>query len=464
MNKPTPRRIALATAIATLVFGGAALGSSHREAPLITENPKVDGTDLYMFRSYETGRAGYVTFLANYIPFQDPYGGPNFYLMDPDALYAIHIDNDGDARPDISHYFKFHNRNKNLTVPVNGVDVAVAVSNIGPFGDSSEQDANINVFEKYTVVTIHHGGASGAARNLSHGGTVFKKPFDNIGNKSIPNYAEYADRHITRIGLKGCAGEGRVFVGQRKEGFAVNVGEIFDLINTNPLGPRNAEPNDLRDKNVTSIALEVPISCLTDGSPIIGAWTTAYRRSGDHWRQVSRLSAPLVNEVVIGLPDKDKFNASLPVNDAQFAKYVTNPTLPILIQTLYPTVTAPTLYPRTDLVAAFLTGVPGLNQPASVRPAEMMRLNTSIAPTPTGSQRTLGVLAGDTAGFPNGRRPGDDVVDIELRVAMGALLPAADAPSGQLPFTDGAYVRATQFRSTFPYLRTPIPGSPNGAD
>ena len=175
--------------------------------------------------------------------------------------------------------------------------------------------------------------------------------------------------------------------------------------------------------------------------------------------QVSRLSSPLVNEIVIGLPDKDRFNASQPKDDAQFAKYVTNPSLPELIQALFPGVQAPNTFPRTDLVAAFLTGVPGLNQPSGVKPAEMMRLNTSIAPKSAAAQKSLGVLAGDTAGFPNGRRPGDDVVDIELRVAMGVLLTDAEAPSRSLPYTDGADVRATDFASKFPYLRTPLPGA-----
>ena len=462
MKPSTLKRATLAVAMAGLTgIAGVALGSSHREAPLITQSPKVDGTDFYMFRSYEAGRAGYVTLLANYQPLQAPYGGPNYFLMDPEALYAIHIDNDGDARADVSYFFKFFNRYKNLAVPVNGINVAVPLSNIGPFGASAAQEANRNVDESYIMVAVTEDGRYSVSRNLGTGGAVFKKPFDNIGTKSIADYATYANGHISRIGVNRCAGEGRVFVGQRKDGFAVNLGEVFDLVNTNPVGPPDGERNLLDDANVTTIALELPIACLTQsGNPIIGAWTTAYTRAGDHYRQVSRLSAPLVNEVVIGLPDKDRFNASLPANDAVFAKYVTNPTLPILLQVLFG-VQAPTLYPRTDLVAAFLTGLPGLNKPATVKPAEMMRLNTSIAPRTAAAQQTLGALAGDTAGFPNGRRPGDDVVDIELRVAMGVLLTAAQAPSGQLPYTDGAALKASDFASTFPYLNTPIPGSPS---
>lgn len=459
--KRTALVTATALALAGLMLGGTAIGSSHREAPLITETPKVDNTDFYMFRSYEPGREGYVTFIANFQPFQDSYGGPNYFTMDEDAIYAIHIDNDGDALPDKVFYFKFYNEQRNLRIPVNGESIPVPLSNIGPFGPGSEQ--NLNVIQRYVMVTIDPGENAELATNMSDGGVVFRKPFDNVGNKSVPEYEKYAGQHIYNAGLHGCAGTSRVFAGQRKEGFAVNIGEVFDLINTNPVGARDGETNSLENKNVTTIALEVPIACVTDGSPIIGAWSSAYKEIDGlgKLRQVSRLSAPLVNEVVIGLPDKDKFNASVPYSDGQFAKYVTNPTLPELIQALYPSVQAPNQFPRADLVAAFLTGIDGLNKPVNVRAAEMMRLNTSIAPTPVAEQNNLGVLGNDLAGFPNGRRPGDDVVDIELRVMMGALLPEDVAPSGQLPYTDGAAVSAQDFLNRFPYLDYPIPGSPS---
>lgn len=294
------------------------------------------------------------------------------------------------------------------------------------------------------------------------------KPVDNIGQKSLPDYAAYAATHIYNVNVPGCDTPARLFVGQRREPFAVNVGEIFDLINTDPLGATNGEPNPLARKNITSFVVEVHKNCLTtDDEPVIGAWTTASLNG----TQVSRLGAPLVNEIVIGLKDKDNFNASRPQDDAQFLDYVTNPTLPELVEVLYPSAPAPNNFPRQDLVAAFLTGIPGLNQPRNVHPAEMPRLNTSIAPTPQGSQNTLGVLGGDLAGFPNGRRPGDDVVDIELRVAMGVLCTLnqpevygcvpADAPAGSAAVTDGTPISAADFDNAFPYLRTPIPGSPN---
>ncbi len=458
------KRTLLATTIAAAVLltGGAVFASSHREAPTITKYPKADATDFYMFRSYEAGRENFVTFIANYQPLQDPFGGPNYFLLDPRATYQINIDNNGDAVPDIVYDFEISNVYQNLVFPVDGVDVAIPLSNLGPFGNL-DMHPNQNVFEMYQLSVTGNNLARTRATNLQTGSDVFIKPFDNIGTKSIPDYFRYWNRFVYRTQLPGCASEARVFVGQRRDGFAVNLGEIFDLINTNPVGAPNAEPNDLFGKNVTTFAMEVPISCLTaaGGSPIIGAWTTARLPNMDGPTQVSRLSAPLVNEVVIGLPDKDKFNASSPVDDAQFAKYVTNPVLPEVIERLFPGVQAPNLFPRADLVAAFLTGVDGLNKPANVRPAEMLRLNTSIAPKVAGLQNNLGVIGGDVAGFPNGRRPGDDVVDIALRVSMGILLTDAQAPSRSLPYTDGTTVEAAYFLQTFPYLTTPLPGSPN---
>ena len=265
-----------------------------------------------------------------------------------------------------------------------------------------------------------------------------------------------------------------MFVGQRKDSFVVNLGETFDLVNTNPLGPVDGERDSLADANVTSLILEVPAACLVSRDPVVAAWTTASLRQarllnpvpsysspaieGGAWAQVSRLGMPLVNEVVIGLKDKDKFNASKPQDDGQFADYVTNPTLPALLEVLFG-VKAPTKFPRSDLVAAFLTGIPGINQTAAT--ADMLRLNTSTPATPGASQNNLGVIGGDSAGFPNGRRPGDDVVDVALRVAMGVLLSLTDAPDGQRAYTDGALVNAGMFDNAFPYLKMPLPGSPN---
>ena len=478
-----------AFAAASLPLGAGA--SSHREAPLIAGQPKVDGTDFYMFRSYETGRSGYVTFIANYNPLQDAYGGPNYFTLDPEAVYAINIDNDGDARADLSFQFRFKNTYKNLTVNAGGENVAVPLTNIGPV--SASDSSNLNLTQSYTIELVRS-GAHERLGNATLGGDTFFKPVDNIGMKSIADYPAYAATFIYNVSIPGCSSWGRVFVGQRKDGFVVNLGEIFDLVNLNPAGPRDGTANVLSNKNVTSIALEVPIACLVHGSdPVIGAWTTASLRhnhdsdqGNDEWKQVSRLGMPLVNEVVIGLPDKDRFNGSDPRHDAQFLTYVTNPSLPVLLHALFGGAALVPGTPRNDLVTIFLTGVKGLNQPAKIAPSEMLRLNTAINPTAPKDQNDLGVLGGDLAGFPNGRRPYDDVIDITLRAAEGALCGAVGTcgamtsdPNHGTPYTDGARAagpdQANAMHPTgkenpndfyldgFPYLLDPIPGSPEGA-
>lgn len=478
---PARRAIHMATAGVLLAAAVVGLGaSSHREAPGITGLPKLDGTDFYMFRSYETGREGFVTLVANYVPLQDPYGGPNYFMLDPHAIYAIHIDQDGDAVEDLTFAFTPTNTRRDIALDIAGQSVPVPVINVGAIGPDAADTSALNVVETVDAYVVRRSRGRLVAEPITDaetGAASFRKPVDNIGMKSIPSYDAYARSHIRPITIPGCAAGGRLFIGQRKDPFVVNLGEVFDLVNvSNPLGAENAEADDLADKNVTSFVIEVPVSCLTGGPdmPVVGAWTTAsltpvskaqrpFVREYRAATQVSRLGHPLVNEVVIGLRDKDAFNGSHPTGDAQFATYVTNPTLPAILELLFGDagVRAPSQFPRQDLVQVFLTGVPNLNQPAGVRPAEMLRLNTSIAPAAATAQHRLGVLGGDLAGFPNGRRPGDDVVDAALRVVMGALLPSDVAPSGQLPFTDGAFVDASAFDTEFPYLRTPLPGSPN---
>ncbi len=485
----------LSLGLTVLTLASSALASSHREAPFIAMNPSVDATDLYMFRSYESGREGFVTLLANYIPFQDPQGGPNFYQFNPGAQYEIHIDNTGDGVEDITFQFRFTSTSKSTALPVGSKSVKIPLINSGAITDVNP--ASLNVRETYTLDIVRgdrRSGARASVTNAAGGGATFDKPVDNIGTKSIPDYAGYAAKHVYNVNIPGCSTPGKVFVGQRKEPFYIAVGKIFDLFNFNPLGPEvGGNNNDLEGKNISTLALEVPISCLTNGTdPVIGAWTTASLRQGrlinpapgpglgkvsvdgGAWAQVSRLGMPLVNEVVIGLDDKDRFNASKPKDDAaNFADYVTNPTLPALIQSVFGA-KAPTNLPRGDLIAAFLTGIKGLNQPANVKPAEMLRLNTSIAATAAAAQNPLGVAAGDNAGFPNGRRPADDVVDLSLRVAMGALCvlttdtdkfglgcKPSDAPAGGLALTDGVRKTSANYGTSFPYLTTPLPGNLN---
>ena len=483
-------------AAALAAASGHAAASSHREAPFIATQPQVDATDFYMFRSYESGREGYVTLIANYLPLQDPYGGPNFFKLDPNAVYEIHVTNGGSAVENVTFQFRMSNELRDNQLNVGGKMVSIPLVQNGSGDVDQPNDAALNTVENYTLTVVRGPRRSGASQPVTStsGARTFAKPVDFIGTKTIADYIAYANRHIHEISIPGCTGTGRVFVGQRKDPFVVNLGETFDLVNIKypavelePLA-EFATSDTLADKNVTSFVLEVPVACLTEGKgPIIGGWTSAsvpvQRRIAETPQQgldatsqtgqlvqVSRLGMPLVNEVVIGLKDKNRFNASEPKDDGQFADYVTHPTLPALLELLFggAGVKAPTNFPRTDLIAAFLTGIDGLNKPANVVVSEQLRLNTSIAPAAAGAQHRLGVLGGDNAGFPNGRRPGDDVVDAELRVAMGVLCTLeiggcapADAAAGSLRYTDGAFISASFFASQFPYLRAPLKGSPN---
>ena len=498
-----PSRVAKAASALGFVLSvlntAPALASSHREAPAISGMPQVDATDLYMFRSYETGRQDYVTILANYSPFQDPQGGPNFYMFNPNALYEIHVDNVGDGVEHLTFQFRFKNTSKASTLTVGGKAVKIPLINSGVI--SGVNPATLNVRETFTVDLVRgtrRGGTKTSITNATGGAAEFDKPVDNIGDKvfgSATGYATYANQHIYNVTIPGCAAPGKVFVGQRKEPFYIAVGKAFDLFNLNPLGAEvGGNNNDLEGKNVSTLAMEIPIACLaTATDPVIGAFTTASlrqgllrdgspatglnksTRSGGAWTQVSRLGMPLVNELIIGIDDKDKFNASKPKDDVtNFADYVTNPVLPALIESLFPAAKAPTNFPRTDLLTVFLKGIDGVNQPKGVVPAEMLRLNTTTAITAAANQNPLGVAGGDLAGYPNGRRPADDVVDLSLRVSMGALCvltgatdtlkvgcKPSDAPAGGLALTDGVRKTAANFGMTFPYLTTPLPGNFN---
>ena len=513
MTNPYFRAAPLAAA-ALLACISLAHASSHREAPSITTSPKVDATDFYMFRSYEASRDGYVTLIANYQPLQDAYGGPNYFAMDPNALYEIHVDNNGDAKEDLTFQFRFKNTlagGTGVALTVGGKSVAIPLVQAGQV--LAPGSASLNLTESYTVSVVRgdrRKGTVSAVTNATGGATSFIKPVDNIGVKTIPNYAAYAAQHIYNVNIPGCAMPAKVFVGQRQESFAVNLGVIFDLVNaplaviTDPSLINAAAANSIQNKNVTTLAMEVHKDCLrasTTGDDVIGGWTSASLRQarlmnpappsghqtgekpGGAWVQVSRLGMPLVNEVVIGLKDKDKFNASVPSGDAQFLDYVTNPTLPALLEIALPLPnSAPTNFPRNDLVTTFLTGITGVNRPANVVASEMLRLNTAIAPVAFAQQNRLGIvgniLAGgsDNAGYPNGRRPKDDVVDISLVAVMGGLC-VANGDTDALKFgaackPSAVPLGATAFKlhdavdqavvpllNSFPYLNTPNPGS-----
>jgi hypothetical protein len=403
--------------------------SSHREAPLIAGQPQYDNTDVYAFRSPD--RRGTVTLIANWIPFEEPAGGPNFYSFATDARYNIKIDNDGDTKPDVTFRWTFKDHY---------VSKKTFLYATGPV--TSLKDENLNYYQTYRLEKIKNGNST----VLVHSRRVVPS---NVGKASMPNYAALRNAGITKAG----ADDGyRSFAGQAEDPFFLDL-RVFDLL----YGGDFTESGDdtLAGFNVNSVALQVPRSQIAKNgrvanNPIVGVWSTTERRGVDgNYRQVSRLGMPLVNEVVIPLKDKDRFNASKPGGDVQFLDYVTKPELPKLINAVYG-VPAPAT-PRNDLVQVFLTGVPGLNKPAGVVPSEQLRLNmtTPVAESPD----PLGVIGGDVQGFPNGRRLGDDVIDIALQVVEGEL---AGSPND---LSDGVSENDAPFGDTFPYLALPESGS-----
>ncbi len=457
-SRATKARVAGVLASATLLaaaivpsFGGA---SSHREAPLISQDPAADATDFYMFRSPDAPDT--VTFIANYVPFQDPAGGPNFYRFGDDVKYSIVIDDNGDNIDDTRFDFTFR------TVIQNG---QTFLYNTGPVG--SLTDPNLNIRQYYTVTKTLSNGQTTVL------GTDLPVPPNNIGPKSTPNYDALAASAIRTL-----PGGGKVFAGQRDDPFYADLGSVFDLLTIRPGAPGNkgGGRDDLSGFNVLSIALQVPIASVTNNGiapgfmnsefGVIGARTTASRQStrvltagatssSGSYVQVSRLGQPLVNELIIPLAVKDAFNASQPKDDIGALKYVTDPEPARLLKALYGIDVPPT--PRNDLVAIFLTGIPGLNKPSFIKPSEQLRLNLFVQPT--AAPNRMGVLGGDNAGYPNGRRLGDDVVDISLQAVAGGtpFTPAQNvAPNNQLG--DGVNQNDKPFLGAFPYVASPFAG------
>jgi hypothetical protein len=447
-------------------------GASHREAPLTAQDPAVDNTDTYAFVS--PADPSKVTLIANFIPFQDPFGGPNFFFFGDDVRYDINVDNDGDAVADITYEFRF-----TTTDAIPGVPVYAAA----PI-TSLEDDYNRK--QTYSVTVVRDGVRESLVQNAP-------VPPYNVGPRTTPDYPALADAAITDLG-DGISS----FAGPRDEAFAVDLGSIFDLGGLRPFNPAHAIPLseqtgvDSNDgKNVHSIALEVPIDVLTEGDDTIGVWSTANRKkvrvfaqnngatpvNRGRWVQVSRLGNPLVNEVVIPISLKDTFNTLRPDQDAgvlaglevpPFATegdipLVTDPILADLIEELYPTIETPPDGTRDDLVQIFLTGIPDLNEQEGGVPAEMLRLNTSIPPTAEADVNPLGVIAGDNAGFPNGRRLGDDVIDISLRAVAGGTVLTPDfneSPNNALG--DGVMENDMDYLESFPYIPHPHSGYDTG--
>ncbi|MGQ0744329.1 MAG: DUF4331 domain-containing protein [Acidimicrobiales bacterium] len=466
----TAAAAATATALAAGVYAsgvgpGIGTASSHREAPLIAGDPRVDNTDVYAFVSPD--KPDTVTLLANWIPFQEPNGGPNFYTFATDARYNIHVDNDGDARADVSYSWTFKDNIRD--------DANQFLYNTGPV--TGLDDPDLNVFQTYELTRT----TRGESRSLITNAVVAPS---NVGVKSMPDYAT-----LRRQAVRGIPDGGQTFAGQADDSFFLDL-RVFDLLYGGDLS--EVGQDTLGGYNVNTLAVQVPktqlaISGDASANPVIGVWSTTERRgasvtsapagaaTADGFVQVSRLGNPLVNEVVVPLKFKDAFNGLTPDKDATIQPVVDkvlNPILPGLLQAIYKLPAPPT--PRNDLFTIFLTGVckeckgPDGNAPLPVDlnsqmlnrdgkkgaefvPAELMRLNMAIAPS--ANPNRLGVLAKDLAGFPNGRRLIDDVVDIELQAVAGAVQTGTLVPA--LAAGDAVDQNDLAFGQSFPYVALP---------
>ena len=452
-----------------------AQASSHREAPLIADDPTADNTDLYAFVSPD--KPDTVTILANYIPLEEPAGGPNFNKFADDVLYEIKVDNNGDAKEDVTYQFEF-------TTTVRNPDTFLY--NTGPIDTLADTDWNIR--QSYDVWRVERSGRRTRVVNDAPSTPV------NIGPRSTPSYGSLMSAAVTPL-----VGGGQVFAGQADDAFFVDLGSVFDLAGLRPLNPAHLLPlpaargvDGVGGFNTHTIALQVPIAQLTrdgkkhaagDPEAVIGVYATASRQqtrvygklgrqraSGD-WVQVSRLGNPLINEVVIPLGSKDRWNASDPKDDSQFAGRYLTPEVTALENLLYPVLDNAPETGRGDIAAILLTGVPTLNNTGPTQ-ADLLRLNTGIAPTgPVGTGNRLGLLAGEFAGFPNGRRLEDDVTDIELRALacgygpiIGPIIESLGQCGGNANRSpnnivgDGVDANDRPFRSTFPYVGVPHSG------
>jgi hypothetical protein len=451
------RKLLLAlTALAALAiavpFG---MSSSHREAPGISLDPSADNTDTYAWTAKDA--PGALTVAANWIPGEVPANGPNFHSFDDRARYYTHIDNTGDGRPDVSYRFQFKTRVRNK----NSFLYALP-------GASGYRDPKLNVIQRYSIVRETHryrGGTDRVKEKTLARGLPVAPP--NIGPKTFPNYDTFV--HSAIRSLKDGT---KVFVGQRDDPFFVDLGATFDGLNIRELtGNKGEGKDDLSGYNVHSTVLQIPEHLVTRNrravedagaaNAVVGVWSTTERRrlqvSGSsrargRWVQVSRLGNPLVNEVVIPLGKKDQFNRTTPDRDAAlYGKYVVKPELAAVLNALFD-VKAPEDN-RTDIVQALLQGIPDLNQHAGAKgPPAVDTIKLNLGVPPADMEDRFGVIGGDTAGFPNGRRLGDDVVDIELQVVAGFLM------GNKVPLGDGVDQNDKPFLSAFPYLAGPTSG------
>jgi hypothetical protein len=478
--------LALLLILTRLHGPGNAFASSHAEAPLISQDPRADNTDLYAFVSPDN--ANTVTMIANYIPLEAPASGPNFYSFDDTVLYEIKIDKNGDGKPDLAYQFRFNTATRNPNT---------FLYNTGPI--TSLSDSSWNRPQTYSVTLVHFNNNGQAVGNSRMLGTNIPTPPDNVGPRSTPNYNSLAAAAVTSLpdGIK-------VFAGQRDDPFFVDLGSIFDLAGLRPFNPFHLLPlaaapgvDAIKNYNTHSIEIQVPTSQLVSFSnPTIGIYATASRqkvrildengttKGRGPWVQVSRLGNPLINEVVIPLGQKDYWNREDPANDSQFASFYTGPEVSRLENALYGTLPqghaggvlqAIDETGRSDLVSILLTGVHGLNETGSTK-SDLLRLNTAITPGTNGAcpggtasaapPDRLGPLgpSGDLCGYPNGRRLGDDVIDIDLRAfaqGYGSFLNTALGLPNKTPndlLGDGVDTNDESFSGSFPYVAAPHQG------
>jgi hypothetical protein len=454
-----------AAAVAALAAGSLAatsvIGSSHREAPSILADPTADNTDLYAFTAPDA--PGSLTIVSNWIPFEDPSSGPYFGKLDPRARYYVKIDNTGDGREDVVYRWQFRQRFRN---PDSFLYAAPTVESV--------DDPDINFVQTYDLYReTYRDGKLRRSRKIAKRLPVAP---DNVGPKTIPDYAK-----VSTGAVRSLSSGGKTFVGPADDPFFIDLATVFDGINIDKpgrpnigLGNQGGGKDDVAGYNTHSFALQVPESDVTRNgrtvsgadarNAVVGVWTTTERkqvrvlrhkgkrRAHADWVQVSRLGNPLINEVIVPIGLKDKFNRTSPANDAaNFGASALSPEPARLLNALFGLGVKENN--RTDIVQALLTGVPGLTQIGS-KPAAADTLKVNLGVPPSSSPNRFGVLAGDTAGFPNGRRLTDDVVDIELRVIAGALLPA-DQGGKQIPLGDGVDVNDKPFRDAFPYVALP---------
>ena len=457
---------AVAVAVVAAAFVGAvgptgASASSHREAPLIGDDPAADNTDVYAFVSPDNPET--VTIIANYIPFEDPAGGPNYYAFDPNVLYELNVDNTGDAEEDVAYQFRF---SKTITNP------NTFLYNTGQITSATDSDLSIRQTYSVTRVLLNDGDVVSS----SVIGSDLPVPPPNIGPRSNPSYDP-------QLGVASLGPGRKVFAGPRDDPFFVDLGSIFDLAGLRQFNTLHAlalanEPgkDGVKNYNTHSIALQVPKTDLLKpamANGTIGIYASASRPkitvrredgsldANGKWVQVSRLGNPLVNEVIIPLGKKDRWNASDPSGDAQFLQHYTSPELALRANALYAALNGDFLTGRQDLVAVLLTGVPGLNFTGTTK-ADLLRLNTAVPPAANPSR--LGALAGDFAGFPNGRRLADDVTDIELRAVVCGYGDVLQAALGLCNFSpnnvidDDVDTNEQAFLGQFPYVAAPNQG------